>query len=76
MKKAAADDRLVIVRKRDWEALVKFLRGEEKTLKDSFNTPGRNDWEAYYKENNHEDWTVYDAARQAANRKPRTIAKR
>lgn len=76
MKKAAADDRLVIVRKRDWEALVKFLRNEEKTLKDSYSTPGKNDWEIFYKENHEGSWAIYDAARQAAKRKPRFIAKR
>jgi hypothetical protein len=77
MKKTAADDdRCVIVRKRDWDALVKFLRDEEETLKDSYGTPGKNDWEIFYKKNHGEGWAVYDAARRAAGRKPRLIAKR
>ena len=61
----------VIVRRKDWESLVRFLRGEEKTLRGSYNTPGKNDWEISYKENHPKDWAVYDAARQAAKRRPR-----
>lgn len=75
MVKSAADE-LVVIHKKDWNALIMFLRAEEKTLKDSYNTPGKNDWEVFYKENHMESWAVYDAARQAANRKPRKIGKR
>lgn len=71
MKKRARNF-LVAVQRKDWDALVKFLRNEEKVLKDSYNTPGRNDWEVFYKKNHPEGWAVYDAARRAASRRPRS----
>lgn len=73
MKKTDLDQALVVVQKKDWEALVHLLREEEKTLKASYNTPGKNDWETYYKDNHPQGWAIYQAARNAAKRKPRSL---
>lgn len=63
-----AKKKLVTVPKKEWEALVAFLRSEEKILKDSYNTPGKNNWEEFYKENHPRAYEIYDAARRAASR--------
>lgn len=73
MKKEAGRGPSMAVRKRDWDALVRFFRDEEKVLRDSYNSPGRNDWEVFYKKNSPEGWAVHDAARRAASRRPRVL---
>lgn len=59
---------LMLVRRKDWDALVLFFRGEEKILQDSHGTPRKKykDWERWFKAQHRADWVVYDAARKAA----------
>ncbi len=64
-----AKPRMVTVPKAEWDALVRYVRAEEQVYRDSYNTPGKNDWEKYFRENHPQDWEVFDAARRAAERK-------
>lgn len=63
------------VSKKDWDALVRFFREEERTMRRSFGLPGKNakTWESEYKKELPGDWKTYNAARNAVarNRKRR-----
>lgn len=58
------------VSKKDWDALVRLFREEERTLRDSFGTPGckAKTWEAEYKKMLPGDWKIHNAARKAVER--------
>lgn len=63
--------RTVTVPRKDWEALVAFLRVHEEIYRDSYNTPGKDDWQEYFKESHPAEFEFYDDARRAASRRLR-----
>lgn len=56
------------VRRRDLNALARFVRRQEAILRYSYNSPGKNDWEEAYKKADPRGWKLFDAARQAVRR--------
>jgi hypothetical protein len=63
------EPRTVEVPRSAWNALVRFLRKEERVYRDSYNTPGKNDWEETLKNDHPHDYAVYLAAKKAADLK-------
>ena len=61
------------VSKKDWDALVRFFRTEERVMRDSCGMPGNKakTWEAEYKKKLPDMWKIYDAARKAVARNRR-----
>lgn len=61
------------VSKKDWDALVRFFRAEERVMRSSFGMPGneKKTWEAQYKRDLPASWRTYDAARNAVARNRR-----
>jgi len=61
---------MVMIPKKEWDALVRFFREEEGVMRDSYGVPGREDrWAEDYKKDHPEHFKIYDAARRAASRK-------
>lgn len=61
---------MVMVPQKEWKALVRFFRREERIMRDSFSVPGREaTWAKEYRKDDPYGFTVYDAARRAAFRK-------
>jgi hypothetical protein len=56
----------VVVPRAAWEALVRFFREEEQVYRDSYNTPGKENWKRYFREHHPEDYERYKAAAAAA----------
>lgn len=75
MSRKADDDLwpMVMVPKREWDALVRFFRREEKVMcvmRGAFWIPGKqDDWVKEYEKDHPHDFKVYEAARLAASRK-------
>lgn len=61
---------MVMVPKKEWDALVRFFRREEKVMRDNLGVPGfRSGWAKEYRKDDPYGFTVYEAARRAAFRK-------
>jgi hypothetical protein len=61
---------MVMVPKKEWDALVRFFREEEKILRDSYSVPGQERrWREELENDGPRAFKIYDAARRAASRK-------
>lgn len=60
----------VWIREKDWESLIAFFREEEKSMRDSYGLPGREDetWRAEYRRAHPDYYRIYKAARKAIAR--------
>lgn len=61
---------MVMVPKKEWDALVRFFRKEERIMRDSYGVPGqKSNWAKECFEGDPYGFKIYEAARRAAFRK-------
>lgn len=59
---------MVTLTKAELDAIVRYIKAEEKIYGDSYNTPGKNDWEQFFRANHPKEYEIFVAARSAAYR--------
>jgi hypothetical protein len=68
-----SDDNLwpmVMVPKKEWDALVRWFRTTEEITRGSFAVPGNEAcWMEEYQQDDPKEFKIFDAARRAASRK-------